>query len=185
MPRKVRRIHARQVVPPETHLRDRRQADDEDAPLRQREPDRRHQEVDDRQQEQPRHLEEPQQPAPADDHRRKGRQQDAPAEPAKLLERLHAADRLFLGGARQLPHVRQARDDARHLLDGAEGGRIHARHHDRRHDGRPAELGREQRREAGTPQRAGALLGRQAGDSGRKGRIMMSGIAGITPEISV
>ena len=65
----VRRVDARKVVPPETHLRDGRQADEEDAPLRERQPDGWHQQEHERQQHDARELKDVQQLAPADDDR--------------------------------------------------------------------------------------------------------------------
>ena len=48
-----------------------------------------------------------------------------------------------------------------------------------------ANAGVEQLREARALQRAGRFFSRQVGDSGRNGRIRISGIAGMTPDISV
>ncbi len=64
----------------------------------------------------------------------------ATGEAAELLERLHGADGLFLRRTRQGPHLGQTGDDARRLLDRAEGGRVGAGHHHRRDDRGAAEL---------------------------------------------
>ena len=61
-------------------------------------------------------------------------------------------------GRASVSHFGQAGHDARHLLDGAERGRVDARHHHRRHDRRRAELRLEQLADARALERAGLLL---------------------------
>ena len=180
------RVHARQIVPPEAELRDRQQPREEDARLLdQREAGGWNEGEDERQQNQSRHLEQVEQAAPADNDGREDGEEDPPGEPAELLKRLDAADRLLLRRAVERLHFRQPGDDARHLLNRAERRRVGARHHDRRHDRRPAELRLEERAKARALERARRFFSAQTGDSGRNGRMMISGIAGMTPDINV
>jgi hypothetical protein len=85
-------------------------------------------------------------------------EQEAAREAAEFLVGLHGADDLLLGRARQPAQLGQARDDARRLLNRAEGRRIRRRHHHRRHDRRACEPRLKQLGEARALQRAGQLL---------------------------
>ena len=149
-------------------------------------PDRGHQQEHDRQQDQAGHLEQVQQPAPADDHGSKVREQDAAGEPADLLIRLHAADRLLLSRACQARDFRQSPGTMRGICWMAPNAAAYA--HAimtvvtmvvRRNCGwnSSAKLGR-----CRVPAR---FFSCHAGDSGRNGRMSISGIAGMTPDISV
>ena len=116
------------------------------------------------------------------------RQRDASRHAADLLERLDDADGLFLRGPRQRADFLQTGDDARHLLDGAERGAIHRRHHHRRHDRRAPEPRREQLTEARPLERAVALalrplrrLGQERADDDQRDRRRQPGHQRVAP----
>jgi hypothetical protein len=111
-----------------------------------------------RQHHQARDLKHIQETPSADDDRGETGQHDTTGEASEFLKRLHAADGLFLRGARQRADLRETGHHARHLLDGTERGGVGARHHDRRHDRRPAKRRPEQFCKAGPLERAGRLL---------------------------
>src|SRR5258708_813708 len=120
----VRRIHARQIVPPETELRDREEAKRRDAPFEERHVRGGRVQKDDGHQDQTRNLKNVQQPAAADKVHGEEGQRDAAGQTAELLERLDLADGLLDRRARHRPHGRQPRHDARHLLNCSERRRI-------------------------------------------------------------
>ena len=185
----VRRIDARQVVSPETELRDGRQADQQDAPLR------------------------PCQTPAVGARRKTSGSRISPG----IWNTCSSRRRLMMTAARKASRMRPARPPiswndctrADRLL-AARGrasartsarpgtmrgicwmapnaARVDARHHDRRDDRRArGTAAGTARAKLGRLQRAGAPSSRcQAGDSGRNGRMMISGIAGISPDISV
>ncbi len=106
------------------------------------------------------------QPLTADDDDRQPGEEDASDEAAHLLHLGHVRrdtllDRPRLRRRNTLHHLadfRQSRDHLRNLLDRAERRAVGHRKHQRRHDRRPAELGREERRDARTLERACRLL---------------------------
>ena len=95
---------------------------------------------------------------PRHDVQREHREQEASRQPAEFLVGLHLARGLLDLRRRQHADFFDAGDDARHLLDGAEGRAVGEREHQRRHDGRAAKLRREQRGNRRPPQRARRLL---------------------------
>ena len=61
-------------------------------------------------------------------------------QPADFLKRLHEADGLLLLCGRSTRTSARPGHNARHLLNAAVGGAVHARKHQRRDDRRPAQL---------------------------------------------
>ena len=138
-----------------------------------------------RQHDQARKEEQPQQAQATDNPDREVGEQQPADEAAGFMEPLHLADGALELGPRQLAHLGKARNDPRHLLDGAVRDRVPARHHQRGHDGCRAEPRPKQLGEAGAlERRRPSFCACHSGDSGRNGRMMMSGMAGTTPEIS-
>ena len=160
VPRKVGRIDARQVVAPETELRDRQEAERRRSPTSaasgcsSRRTGRRAAAGSG-----PGIWKRCSSSTPAHDAAPPGtRATMRPARPPNSWNDCTALTVCSLHRPRQRPHFREARHDARHLLNRAERRAVGARHHDRRHDRRPAELGPEQLAEARTLERAGRLL---------------------------
>ena len=85
---------------------------------------------------QARDLEHANQRPPRHDVQSEDREQETSCQAAEFLIRLHLACRLLDLRRRQHAHFLDARHDARHLLDGAEGRAIGERKHQRRDDGR-------------------------------------------------
>ncbi len=111
-----------------------------------------------RQEHEARHLEDAQQAAPRHDAHGQEGEDHPPGEPAELLEGLDPAHHLLLVEARQDAHLGEAGHDAGHVLDGAEGGAVAAREHERRDEGDLLEVALEDRRQARPLQRPGFLL---------------------------
>ena len=108
------------------------------------------------QQDEARDLEQPEQESAADDAHGQEREQPAPGEAADLLVELHARHRLLDRGALESLDLRQRRHHARHVLNGAEGRGVAARHHQGGDDRGAAQTGREDRRQRRSLERAGA-----------------------------
>ena len=89
----------------------------------------------------------------------------------------------FIGGS-EMRHFRQVGHDARHMLDRAESRAVAASEHQGRDQRGLAELRLEQFARLGRRSVPFAFFSCHTGDSGRNGRMMISGIAGITAEIS-
>src|SRR5215470_6349053 len=122
-------IHSREIISPEAELRDRQQSREEDTDLNHGKTVDRGIEENKRHQEKSRDLEHSQQTPSANDPNRQKRQDEPARQPSHFLEKLHLAHHLLLHWPSEVHNFRQARDDARNMLNGPERRPITARKH--------------------------------------------------------
>src|SRR5215216_339475 len=107
------RIDARQIVPPEAELRDRKEARKEDSTLQHDQTACGREKKDERNQYQPRHLKDAQKLSAIHYVDGEERKKETAHQPARLLNKLHRSDDLLLLRPRQIFYFRQTGDDLR------------------------------------------------------------------------
>lgn len=156
---------------------------------------------DNRNHNQRRQQERPQQPLPTDELQHHQRENKSARETAKFLRlrvirirelQCSAGERLglrrrFAGGLllHLGLHLINPGHNHLHLLQCAERDAVTARHHQRGDDRRPADAGENSSAMLGRLSVPAAFFAAHLGDSGRNGRITISGSAGMMPLISV
>ena len=182
----VRRVDARQVVPPEAELRHGHEAAQEDAPLEPRRRSRPSAATNTSgSRTRPGHLEHAQQArGAATIATARNASSTRPTRPPVSCQTWTALTIFCCAGRARSLDLGESGHDPRHLLDRAERDAVAAREQQRRDDRGALQLALRR-----SPPRLGrfsvpaSFFSRHAGDSGRNGRIRISGSAGITPEI--
>src|SRR5262245_5032291 len=159
----MRRVDARQVISPETQLRDGEQPGEKHAPLQEPQIARPRKNEDQRDQDQSRNQEDTKQVPPGQDADRQKRQQEPPNKAADLLKQLCFSDGarddlLALRRGQQTVNFDERGHDLRNLLNRAESSAQAACEHRRGNQRRLSEFGVEQFGDTRTFQRAFGLL---------------------------